>query len=441
MKVLQIIGIIIAVMIGITIVYYAVALILFSWISSPSTNGAKIINKELSDQYYYKENTIVFVQGANFFSLGAQKIKNVDYESFVVVAHNLGKDKNHVYFNEKVLEGAEPTTFELISTGKSDTKYPYYYYFKDSKRVYYFRTPITGANPITFQYLWGDFSKDKTSIFYQENKLLASNDAVFPIKNDTNGDYIRIHDTIYYKDLLVQTSHAKNFEVIAENFATDKKAIYFQNHLLNNIDPESFTILNSDYQKDKNHLYYKTQMIPDSNPDSYEFISTLFSRDKNNLYYIGKKVMNIDFKKYSTNKIRDIENSYDYRTLSYDEHHIVFARKKELVELSRIHSISKEEVYALNNRIENVDYKNFRVYKNSEDLYATDQKQVYYISSVIHNADITSFEVINSQFSKDKNHVYYLEKRLIDIHPDNFVYQEGMYGESIDCDSAKLIYP
>ncbi|MBW1295041.1 DKNYY domain-containing protein [Aquimarina litoralis] len=441
MKVLQIIGIIIAVMIGITIVYYAVAIALFSWVSSPSTNGAKIINKELSNQYYYKENTIVFVQGANFFSLGARKIKNVDYETFEVLANNLGKDKNHVYFNEKVLEGAQPKTFEIISTEKTETKYQYHYYFKDTTTVYYFRNPIKGANPATFQYLWGDFSKDTAAIFYQENRLSTLNDTVYSIKNDIKGNYVRVNDSIYYKDLLVQTIDAKNFEVITENFATDKKAIYFQNHILKDIDPESFTVLNSDYQKDKNHLYYKTQIISDSDPDSYQFISTLFSRDKNNLYYIGKKVMNPDFKKYSINKIRDIESSYHYRTLSYDEDHIIFVRKKELIELSKIHSIYKEEIYALNNRIKKADYKSFKVYENSEDLYAKDHKQVYYLSSIIHNADISSFEIINSQFSKDKNHVYYLEKRLLDIHPDTFIYQEGMYGESIDSYSAKLIYP
>ncbi|WP_299442474.1 DKNYY domain-containing protein [uncultured Aquimarina sp.] len=440
MKTLQIIGIVLGVILGIIFIYYTVVILLFSWVSSPSTNGAVAINKNISNQYYYKENRIVYVSNANFFSLGAKEIEQADSESFEVLAYNLAKDKNHVYHDEIILKDADPKTFEMILHEESDEKYQSYYYTKDAKQVFYFHDPLKEANPTTFQYLWGDFSKDDKTLFYNKNKMLSIDEKPLPIKNDTEGNYLRIGNVIYFKEHRIEKVHPETFEVIKGAFATDIYAIYSENNILKHVDPASFKILNKDYQADKNHLYYKAKILPNSDPDSYELINTLFSKDKNHLYYIGSIVMNPNAADYNSKKINQLENDFNQTTLIYDDNHTIFVLKKELKEISQSHTVFKDEVYCFHRRIIDADYKSFEVYENCEDRYARDKNQVFYLSIVIKDADIKSFKIINSSFAKDNNYVYFFEKRLLDVDPDTFVYQEGMYGEAIDQYTYRLAY-
>jgi len=440
MKALQIIGIILGIIIGIIFIYYAVAIVLFYWTSSPSRNGAVAINKSISNQYYHKDNGIVYVSNANFFSLGAKEIKDADPESFEVLAYNLAKDKNHVYHNEIILKDADPKTFEMISDKESGEKYQSYYYTKDVNRVFYFYQQIDNADPDTFQYLWGGFSKDDKTLFYDNNKILTIDKKPLPIKNDTEENYLKTENIIYYKNQQIEEVHSETFEVIDGTFATDTYAIYSENNILKHIDASSFKILNKDYQSDNNHLYYKTKALPNGDPNSYEFINTLFSKDKNNLYYIGSIVMNNNAKNYGSKKIYQLENDFKQTTLIYDDDHIIFVLKKELKEISQSHTLYKDEVYCFHRRIMGADYKSFEVYENCEDRYAKDKSHVFYLSMAIKDADIESFEIINSNFAKDKNHVYYYDKRLLDIDPSTFKYQEGMYGETIDPLTDRLVY-
>ncbi len=66
----------------------------FLWYSSPTSVGANIISKNLSNQYYIKDNKVVFVSGANFFSLGAREIENAD----LVSCHTSNDAPNFVLF-------------------------------------------------------------------------------------------------------------------------------------------------------------------------------------------------------------------------------------------------------------------------------------------------------------------------------------------------------
>ncbi|WP_299314375.1 DKNYY domain-containing protein [uncultured Aquimarina sp.] len=440
MKTLQIIGIILGILIVIVFVYYTIVIVLFSWVSSPSTNGAVAINNNISNQYYYKENEIVYVSNANFFSLGARKIEEADRTSFEVIAYNLAKDKNYVYYNEKILIGADPKTFEPILDTVSEEKYTSYYYTKDANHVFYFFDIIEEANPNTFQYLWGDFSKDDKTLFYNKNKILNIDEIPLAIKNDTAGNYLKIGNAIYYKNHLLKVTNADRFEVIKGAFATDSHAIHFHNKVIKDVDAATFKIINKDYQSDKDHLYYKTKALPNGDPNSYKFIDPLFSKDKNNLYYIGSVVMNPNAKDYSTKKINHLNNNYNLRWLNYDENHVIFTDEKNLNKISESHTLFENEIYCFSNRIIDADYKSFTVYENCEDRYARDQNHIFYMASVIKDADFDSFETINASFAKDKNHVYFFEKRLLYTDPDTFVYKEGMYGETIDDHTDKLIY-
>ncbi len=436
------IGIIILIIIGIGLAAILFVFFIFFYGSTPFSNGAEVIDKKISNQYYFKDDGIVFVRGANFFNLGAQEIENADTESFEVLAYNLAKDKNHVYFDGMIFENANPKTFEMISSGEIiDKTYTYYTYTKDTENAFYFHHEINGADASSYRYLWGDFSRDDTNLYFMEKKLIAISEDPEKVTNDNNEDYLRIGETVYYQMMLIESADTASFSIIKDAFAKDNHAIYSGNRLLENVDPSSFRILDKNYQRDKNHLYYETKPLLKSDPDSYEFINTLFSKDKNNLYYIGSIVMDANPKNYGKREIEKLDNDRSLINLIYDDNYTLFAKRNELIEISRIHNLYKNDVYCLSLRVIGVHYITFKVFEDCEEAYAVDKNNIYCHSQIVKGADIESFQTINGQFAKDKNHVYFYERPLQDINPKTFVYQEGMYGETIDKENDRLVYP
>lgn len=110
-------------------------------------------------------------------------IKNYDYHSFEAVGHDYyrglrvyAKDKNQVYMNERLLPGADPAHFELLTI-----------YSKDKQHVFYEDLPVKGADAATFEYLGWTFAKDKNQVYYEEKVLTGADPKSFRAnpKDDT----------------------------------------------------------------------------------------------------------------------------------------------------------------------------------------------------------------------------------------------------------------
>lgn len=56
-------------------------------------------------------------------------------------------------------------------------------------------------------------------------------------------------------------------------------------------------------------------------------------------------------------------------------------------------------------------------------LYAKDKNNIYYREKKIANADLTSFMIVGGLYSKDKNKVYCAGRMLVNADADTFVYE------------------
>lgn len=127
----------------------------------------KIIDKDKgfsSDQfadYYFHERLPYRIADAKFlnehYALANEKVyagylrevENVDLSTFEIIIPNLienvAKDKNHIYFRDKVVEQANPKTFRFIDACIAADR-PYYldcsidFYAKDDTYAYFVRT-------------------------------------------------------------------------------------------------------------------------------------------------------------------------------------------------------------------------------------------------------------------------------------------------------------
>lgn len=105
----------------------------------------------------------------NFF-----KASNVDAETFELIekkdSYNLfSKDKNHVYFAEKEIKGADPHSYEILED----------FFAKDKNHIYRGENEIKGADLHTFQILNFSFSKDKNHVYYESSVLQGADPKTF----------------------------------------------------------------------------------------------------------------------------------------------------------------------------------------------------------------------------------------------------------------------
>lgn len=147
----------------------------------------------LSETYLVKDKSHVFIistrpdEGDDI-----KELPNADPATFTLIMGNPGwekpyssdgetglthywKDKNQVYFYDKVLPLADPKSFTLL-TGPL---HAFSYFSKDSTRVYYASTVLEGADPLTFEVLPSipsDLAKDKNHV-YLKSSVFAEADA------------------------------------------------------------------------------------------------------------------------------------------------------------------------------------------------------------------------------------------------------------------------
>ena len=161
------------------------------------------------------------------------EIKEADAESFEIVSSYIAIDKNHVFRDRAIVEGADPRTFEHVKG----------YFWKDSYNVYNLRfravnTQLDGADPTTFKVIKGYWSKDSENVYYFINKL--------------------------------ENADPNLFKVINKNFGHAGNIYYWHEHIIEGLDHESVTVINEFYLKDKFNVYFQNKIVPGCDPNTFE---------------------------------------------------------------------------------------------------------------------------------------------------------------------------
>lgn len=146
---------------------------------------------------------------------------------------SLGKDKNHVFKDAKILLYADPKTFECI-------KEPYW---KDKTQLFILSYStadcrLLNADPSTFKVLQKPWSKDKNQVFYSS----------YPVKD----------------------ALAASFVPLTENYGKDALHYFYNQTIIDGLDYKSAVILSNEYIKDKQHVYYTDKEIKGANPKTFK---------------------------------------------------------------------------------------------------------------------------------------------------------------------------
>ena len=152
-------------------------------------------------------------------------LENADVKSFKTIntKDNLyGKDSIYVYFNNKIVPGADPQTFKYISNG----------YAIDKNRAYYYSDSITKSSSKGFEIINSDFSKNKDNVFYKTKPLeVCSVDSfhfVFPDKDNPLGRWSTDGCFYYYNNYKVPSKDYENIIIYrgSGGISRDNQLVY-----------------------------------------------------------------------------------------------------------------------------------------------------------------------------------------------------------------------
>ena len=364
------------------------------------------------------------------FAIQIEKLAGADRDTFEIVSV-YGKDKNNLYFYNQKIKGINTKTFKLVGSGEfvvKDDKGVYYFvnremkklqnadsntfeevskneYYRDKNGVYYYdeyegtMTKLKGADPKTFEGISYTLGKDKNAIYKKENRLSGIDPATF---EEIDAAFTKDKNNIYYEDVPMKGIDPKTFEPFVNyTHVKDKNGIHhfyqFNDDLVVEkveLSPEiDLKTLQSfenyaEYSKDKNNVYYDFQKIEGADIKTFEPDGYSIGKDKTGVYYKTHKINGIDI-----NSTEVLENEF-YK--------------------------DKNNIYYRNKKLENFKPENFEVISSSlvgqnEDFYyftEDENNNTKFILLENKNVDAETFEVLDEEYTKDKNNVYYKGKIL-----------------------------
>jgi|GEM_PF-4175710 len=140
--------------------------------------------------------------------IAENEVVGADAQSFEVVRQsdgNYGRDNKSVFFKERQLPGADPSSFQPLSFSS------YTYWGKDKARVFNGADEIVGADPKSFQLIDTSYSRDVSSVFYHQQKVQVKNIANFRLIGD---EYATDEEQVFYSGVAIHGARAKTFELL-----------------------------------------------------------------------------------------------------------------------------------------------------------------------------------------------------------------------------------
>lgn len=245
--------------------------------------------KQEESKYKIIGYSLFYEDGHDVFSSydGSHKLPDVDLSTFIPLGNFVGKDKNHVYVEDRTQPSLDAKSFV-----KYDINIGQYYRF------------------------YPEFFTDKNGLYYLANengndKWVIKLSPLDPNEGEIIGSYLKYENGVYW---IGQSNIIKvdgidfatfrvlgtcmEVEMFSESYMIDKNHIYVGTAILKDADSQTFKqIANIEsgedselpylltLWKDKNHIYaHCGKIITEADYATFEYLGNNKAQDKNNLY-------------------------------------------------------------------------------------------------------------------------------------------------------------
>ena len=207
-------------------------------------------------------------------------------------------DKGKVYYRNKILEGANSKTAELIG----------FSLLKDDKNVYYMGEKVKDVKIKNFEKLGKNYWKNENKIYYRDEKIENADIMSFKVLNE---DYAKNKNHVYCGNevidpspLLGKIKNPETFEFLSNGilYGKDKYNVYYISSTMSNcfdsyyfihevkgINKDKVEVLNKWFIKDDKNIYFKGKILEDADYNTFEVLPNGEGKDKNRSYeYLTK---------------------------------------------------------------------------------------------------------------------------------------------------------
>ncbi|WP_177765828.1 DKNYY domain-containing protein [Flavobacterium sp. I3-2] len=163
---------------------------------------------------------------------------------------------------------------------------------------------------------------------------------------------------------------------------------------------------------DKNKVFYFSNLFVGDTPkelenvdkETFEIISKYWAKDKNTFYYKNFPISNVDYETFTVESIK-------LEKLNHQDENKLTTLLKDKNNVYLIKDIPKSGKLELQ-IIENADPLTYQIISKEYANWAKDKNHIF-LNDKKFDADLSSFEMLNTSFSKDKNKLYFLENNWI----------------------------
>jgi hypothetical protein len=153
---------------------------------------------------------------------------DADPKTFTVLdSKRYAKDKSHAFFDGKIIEGADPATFNSVSE----------WFAKDKNRGYRSQYPVMSSRGASFRTIDSNwYSTDGVDVFYDTSPLGVCDTKHFRLVfNDARDLWTTDGCSYYYMSFKVPSDDYRNVAIFENSggLSKDKNYVYFMNHRLN----------------------------------------------------------------------------------------------------------------------------------------------------------------------------------------------------------------
>ena len=432
MKILMWIGIVLLVM---SIVSVLVVAAFAFYANSPSTHNATAYDSSVSNQYYLQDGKVIYVLDGNFFQIGGTEIEGADPDSFSVIDQSYAKDINNIYYDGKPVAGANPNSVALVTSELPEDSANSGYLISDGK-VFCYGEIIEGADPASFSYLLGSYAMDKDYLYYYIDIKIPRKATPTAIPN-ANAGYIRHGEQVIFHGVVI-SDEANDFKIISDEYAVDASHVYSHGEIVEGMVPDGFTVISPYYRKDKNQAYYFNTPIPESDSDTFKVLNDAISKDQKNLYYNGYIVNNKKPSEVRRSDADELGKIWKWKSLHLDATRVILVPSDDIEDITNDFYAYNNEVYGRNKKLADVKPEDVIVLDKEENTFVRIGNEVFYYGIAIIGVDAETFAIISDRFSKDANHVYWGEHRVIDADPSTFRYEDNLYADENEAGEYSL---
>ena len=161
------------------------------------------------------------------------------------------------------------------------------------------------------------------------------------------------------------------FTPIAGSFAKDKSHVYYWHNTINGADVKSFKVIDAEnaYSRDQSYLYSGHLKVDQVDPDTFQYLDSGIIKDNKAVYSLSKS--------------------------------------KDAIKITTIHTVDFKTLVALG----------WSYFKDINTVFVVTFDGTL---RTIPGADVNSFQVLKSDWAKDKSFVYLDGKKMDGINPSGF---------------------